>query len=193
MFRCFCGKEFQRELYRIKNKSIRSCGCLRPNWDRERVEEMRARNGDAPIKKGVEYAAWACMKNRCYDVTSASYPRYGGRGIKVCDRWKYDFLNFKKDMGLRPPGHSLDRIDVNGNYEPGNCRWATRKEQARNRRRSFHIEYRGERKLFIEWCEQFDVKYPLAYRRLKAGWSVDDALTKPVKGRSHAKFGLDRS
>lgn len=108
------------------------------------ANQHRTDHGDS--RKGMEsrtYRSWSAMKNRCLCVTSSNFKNYGGRGIKVCERWKsYEF--FLEDMGCRPEGKTLDRLDVNGDYEPGNCRWATSKEQMDNQRRTWKISCFGK-------------------------------------------------
>ncbi len=124
-----------------------------------------------------EYTIWSMMKQRCLNPKAVGYDRYGGIGVKICEAWM-DFSTFRRDMGLAPsPKHSLDRINTNGNYEPGNCRWATKKEQGRNRRDSVRLEFRGETKTMSEWCEILGIRYDLVQKRLQYGWPVEEALT----------------
>src|SRR4029077_9970912 len=106
------------------------------------------------------------------------YADYGGRGIKICERWM-NFVNFKADMGERPVGTSLDRWpNTNGNYERGNCRWATPKEQQRNMRTNTYLEYKGERKLLSDWAREMGVTYELLRSRIRRGWIVERAMTE---------------
>ncbi len=123
-----------------------------------------------------EYQPWGGMKARCYYRKSINFKSYGGRGITVCERWKNDFFTFLLDMGIRPPGTSLDRINPNGNYEPANCRWATRKEQGRNRRDNVLIDFRGQRMTLTEAAEITGVPLPTAYWRVKRGITGDDVV-----------------
>jgi hypothetical protein len=121
------------------------------------------------------------MIRRCTNPDSTGYARYGGRGITVCDRWRESFANFLADMGPKPtPRHTIDRINNDGNYEPGNCRWATGKEQCRNTRRNRYIEHDGRRMTQVEWCEETGMIKATLCCRLKSGWSVAAALTTPV-------------
>ena len=122
---CSCGKTTTVSAGNLINNHTRSCGCLR--------DDMR-RSGK--YYHPVEYRAWQLMKDRCLNSRGSRFSSYGGRGITICDRWKNSFDNFYSDMGDRPDGASLDRIDVNGNYEPKNCRWADKYEQAGNKRNS---------------------------------------------------------
>jgi hypothetical protein len=125
-----------------------------------------------------EYATWASMLARCFDENSTSYPRYGGRGITVCERW-WDFQNFLADVGLKPsPELSIDRFpDNNGNYEPGNVRWATKKQQARHRRSSRLITAFEQTLTLVEWCEIKNIPIQTLWNRLDRGIAPEIALT----------------
>lgn len=128
----------------------------------------------------AEYLAWQNMNARCNRKTHPSYPNYGGRGISICVQWK-QYESFLSDMGRRPTlHHSLDRIDVNGNYEPSNCRWATRREQNRNKRITTFIEAKGERRPISEWSEITGISKSGIRKRLDAGMSADEAISRPL-------------
>jgi hypothetical protein len=154
---CTCGKERIAMAYNLKNGNTRSCGCisaamLKPEADREsmllakiaRIKEVGYRNRrhghtcvvdhDGQRCHSKTYSSWSDAKKRCFRPQNKRYPEYGGRGITMCDAWRNSFEAFLADMGEMPDGTTLDRIDVNGNYEPGNCRWATKLQQARNTR-----------------------------------------------------------
>lgn len=124
------------------------------------------------------YTAWRDMIQRCKNPKLSNYHLYGGQGIKVCDKWlKFD--NFLEDMGEKPSGMTLDRTNNDGNYEPGNCRWATPKEQSRNRRINKYIEWNGKRLVAIDWQQETGINNITISTRLKRGWPVEQALTMP--------------
>lgn len=128
------------------------------------------------------YKSWDCMWQRCENPKDLSYPRYGARGIRVCERWAL-FANFVADMGVRPAGMTLDRIDNEKGYEPGNCRWATDSDQSRNRSSTRHVDAFGETKPVVAWAqdERCVVSVYVLTWRLNKGWSVERAVTEPPR------------
>lgn len=130
------------------------------------------------------YKVWAGMKKRCCTPSMSAYKYYGGRGISVCDRWM-EYKNFLADMGEKPNGMSLDRIDHDGNYEPANCRWASKETQMRNRSNSRVITAFGETLTLPEWVEKTGLSYYTIYLRLKSGTAPEDALTRAWYSRDH--------
>jgi hypothetical protein len=121
------------------------------------------------------------MIERCENPNNAHAADYGGRGISVCERWRHDFQAFLADMGRRPNGMSIDRINNDGNYEPGNCRWATNKEQASNRRYCVMLTHNGETMTASDWARRVGIKPSTMLARLRAGCSHVDAITRPTK------------
>lgn len=127
----------------------------------------------------IEYRTWAAMIQRCTNVNDPRYVNYGGRGITFDPAWRF-FENFYKDMGDKPVGTSLERINNNGNYEKSNCRWATVKEQSRNRRSNVSLTFKGKTKLIVEWAELYKIHPNTLKARLLAGWAIERALTEKV-------------
>lgn len=164
---CECGNTViatASNLTRSKG-ATKSCGC----WDRERIIERnkaRATHGQTRERKPTPtYLSWSSMWQRCRDKFNDDY---NGRGIKVCDRWQ-SFENFLEDMGERPEGMTLDRIDYNGNYEPSNCRWADDTTQNRNRRNVQYIEFNGQSKTLKEWSEEIGISVSGIWQRARRG------------------------
>jgi hypothetical protein len=162
LVKCECDKEKEMGLYKWRGGDIKSCGCLVT----ETMIKRKLTHGEARSITG-EYWAWQSMTTRCTNKNAHNYHLYGGRGITVCDRWIKSYETFLSDMGRKPTKeHSLDRIDVNGNYEQSNCRWATKKEQANNRRTSRKIEHLGESKNVEEWAKIYNVNTKTLYGQL---------------------------
>lgn len=161
---CDCGNQKSIVSSRLKNGETQSCGCLH----KERTSAAKLKHG-CSIRgmETPEYRSWTSMKTRCYDVNSIDYKDYGGRGIKVCERWKNSFQFFLDDMGKRPSlKHSLDRVDNNGDYKPSNCKWSTNKEQSRNRRSNILIEYLGKLITVVEYSEKTGISKNAIYCKL---------------------------
>lgn len=175
--RCDCGTEKTVKTRNLLFCKTQSCGCLK-------VEVIK-RGGN--LRHGLAYssthAIWAAMKSRCSNPNVRGYNRYGGRGISVCERWRESFVNFVADMGERPPGTSLDRIDTNGNYTPENCRWATQLVQANNTRTNRFITFNGKTQTLAEWGREMGIPAPLIGERLRRRkWPIERALTTPKQG-----------
>ena len=159
-FLCDCGEVKVSIPSDVRNGRVKSCGCLLKEWAREMGKANKGKIGRQTHGKSKtrEYAAWLAMRDRCYNSSLPGYKNHGGRGIKVCDKWNNSFEEFLKDMGEKPSKfHSMDRIDNDGNYEPGNCRWATRITQNRNTRSVVYVEYNGMNKCLSEWCNYFGI------------------------------------
>lgn len=133
------------------------------------------------MRNTPEYSVWANMKARCNRENHPKYTEYGGRGIKVCDRWQLSFMDFLRDVGFRPDGDfSLDRIDNEGDYEPGNVRWASRSEQQVNRRNNHYLTFKGQTMTISQWAKKLGLTHDLIDTRIRRGWSVERALSGAV-------------
>lgn len=136
-------------------------------------------------KPTKEQRTYYRMLSRCGDANHPRYPWYGGRGIRVCDRWKESFANFLEDMGKAPtPSHTIERKKNDEGYGPDNCVWATWKEQAQNRRTSVHLTFEGERLTIAQWAEKLGVDRRVLWKRIDSGWSVKDVVTTPKAKRT---------
>lgn len=179
----FCGAE--KLVSRDNAAKSKSCGCQ----TKRILREARTTHGHSHANKGEgtpTYSSWRSMHERCSRATHKSYADYGGRGIKVCDRWQ-SFENFLADMGERPKGRTLSRKDNEGNYEPGNCCWDTHRSQANNRRSSRYLTFSGRTMTISEWAREIGVEHDVLSHRLRAGWPVDRALTAPMRVTSYSR------
>lgn len=172
---CECGTIRFVMTKDLMNGKSKSCRCLTAETAKAK---MLVHGHSTGYFRSPEYRVWCAMKNRCTNPNGRIYRLYGLRGIKVCDRWLKSFANFLADMGKRPEGTSLDRINNDGNYEPGNCRWATAKVQANNLRTNRVIEFSGERRTVSQWSDKTGIKRETITHRLKRGWSIGKALQK---------------
>jgi len=163
--KCSCGNEKVIYYSFLMSGHTKSCGCLKSI---NTINANTTHGQSRPNNTTREYAAWQGMKTRCYNKNTVAYKDYGGRGIVVCDRWLESFENFFNDMGKRPSTkHSLDRYpNNNGNYEPNNCRWATKLEQASNCRSNHLVEYGGEKMIVADWARRFNTTQSMILKRI---------------------------
>lgn len=173
--RCDCGNEVVKKTQSLTDGRAVSCGCRRE----ETKEEFKTRFIKHGMRNTLTYSTWRSMNTRCKNAHIAQYNDYGGRGISICDRWKC-FENFFQDMGERPQGTSLDRIDNNGDYCKENCRWSTREEQGNNTRKTTHIEFNGKIQSTTQWSNETGIEQSVLCKRLQK-WTVEKALTTPVR------------
>jgi hypothetical protein len=179
---CSCGNLASVRIDHLNAMKILSCGC----WHDEAAVLINTKHGHKHRGNSTpEYTSWAGMLGRCNDKNLKCYKYYGGRGIKVCEKWSNDFIAFLKDVGPRPcAGMSIDRIDVNGDYEPKNVRWADAKTQARNVRNRKEISAFGERLTIAEWAERIGVDKRRIHWRIKRGWHPEKAIGELINGRA---------
>jgi hypothetical protein len=171
--KCDCGAETIARIGKLRNGWTSSCGCIR----RELLVERNTRHG---MSDKPEYGVWSSMKGRCLNPSDPEWHNYGGRGIKVCDRWLHDFAAFYEDMGPRTSAkHSIERVDVEGDYCPENCVWATSGEQARNKRNNKWITYQGQRMTQTDAALASGVNLRTIRARLSRGCSEADAFAPP--------------
>lgn len=176
--RCDCGAETVATLTHLYGDHTQSCGCLKRDKTRARSQT----HGES--KRSPEWRAWTHMIGRCHCPTDSEYHRYGSRGVYVCDEWRQSYPTFLEHIGRRPtPQHSLDRIDNNKGYKPGNVRWALDKDQARNRRSNRLLTLRGKTQCLAAWVEETGIGHTLILYRLRRGWSVEDALSTPIRSK----------
>lgn len=175
--RCDCGTIKTVAQGNLLQSRIHSCGCLH--------DEVAGKcNKTHGLTGTPEYRVWGGMWTRCRNKHEQSFQHYGARGIQVCDRWR-SFEHFLADMGPRPSAeHSIDRLDVNGDYTPENCRWATQTDQARNRRTNRIIEHDGETRTLAEWSELTGISIGTLWWRLEQDWSPSRILETPVRRRA---------
>lgn len=175
MCACECGKWVSVTTADLRSGNTKSCGCWRSDESKERMTT----HGDSKSKL---YAVWNMMMSRCYNPKTERYPRYGGRGISVCDEWNHNYPAFR-DWALShgyQDGLTIDRIDVDGNYSPENCRWITNAEQMKNMSTNRYLSHNGETHTLSDWARKVGITPATLHKRLKRGWSLEKALT-PIR------------
>lgn len=176
---CLCGSVRVYQSSRLVAGNNKSCGCLYA----DSRKTCAATHGKS---KSPEYLNWRAMLQRCYDQSQKHYSNYGGRGIRVCDRWqgKDGFQVFLADMGQRPIGQKyIDRLDNDGPYSPENCRWASNKEQCNNKRNCRYFTIDGVTKTMTQWAEANGLCRHCVKKRIAKGWSIEKAISTPVKAK----------
>jgi hypothetical protein len=183
MCRCECGTERVVRHCDLVSGASKSCGC----WNKE----TQIKHGDARRGRcAPEYLIWVSMKSRCADPSDPHSRAHAGRGIRVCSRWQESYRDFLADMGRRPSSrHSLDRIDNDGNYEPGNCRWAMPATQTRNTRRARLLTVNGVTLPLAEWAERGGITLNTLNGRIKRGWTAEEAVFGQLKLFTPGRWG----
>lgn len=166
---CECGGDAVVITANLTKGNSTSCGCKR--------RENGFRHGMADSRL---YRVWLSMRQRCENPKDAAYHNYGGRGIYVCERWK-EFKAFFADMGMRPDGYQLDRIDNNGPYSPDNCRWVSSRANKHNKRTNRMVEWKGETLPLTVWAERLDLHPRTLFNRIDRGWTLERAMTSPTQ------------
>lgn len=172
--KCLCGRLADVTLSNLRSGNTTSCGCYQREIAKQ-ANTIHGKSGRGDRRSRV-YVIWMNMIQRCTNEQSTSWPRYGGLGITVCDRWM-KFENFLFDMGEPPAKHSIDRKNNTGSYCLENCVWASNKQQARNKRNNVFVTYKGQTKTIAEWAEITGIKYHTLLARIQRyGWGIEKAL-----------------
>jgi hypothetical protein len=183
---CDCGNTVEPLRENLTNGQTTSCGCFRREFSRDKaLTHGHTAAIDGERFETPEYATWSRIKRRCFNQNDKDYPDYGGRGITICDEWRDNFQAFFDYVGKRPSRvHSIDRFpDKDGDYRPGNVRWATPSQQARNRRTNRIVHFMGREMALAEACEIAGMKSHTVAKRMAKGWSAHRALTEPLDDR----------
>lgn len=177
---CDCGNTIEVDAGSLRSGNTKTCGCV----GKDRLGILRRKHGLSVIHKH-EYSTWYSMINRCHNIKNANYNNYGGRGIVVCESWRDNFPAFLRDMGLRPDGTTLDRIDNNKGYTIENCHWVTLKENCRNMRKTLFITFQGRTQSLQHWAEELHINSRTLYVRIyQRHWHIDRALTTLPRARA---------
>ncbi len=183
--KCECGNIVLASTNSLRRNNTKSCGCLQKEKAAISGRNSATTHGlskDSNGKKTRLFRIWMGMKTRCYNPNVVEYPRYGGKGVVICEEWKNfeAFHNWALTNGYQE-NLSIDRKELSGNYEPSNCRWVTDKVQCRNRTSSRIIDFNGQQKTLVEWAEINSMSINCLFERLKRGWSIEKALTTKIQ------------
>lgn len=170
LFKCECRKEKAIRKDQVTGGIVKSCGC--------ESKDTRFQITHGISNEDRTYRSWCRMKTRCLNKNHQDYENYGGRGIIICERWLNSFENFLADMGKRPLKMTLDRIDVNGNYEPSNCRWATSEQQCNNTRTNVFIQWNGKTQTIMQWSKELGIAYWEVRYFNKKGFGLDEIIRR---------------
>jgi len=179
---CDCGNESILDSTSFTSGNSKSCGCYE-------IEMSRLRFSTHGACRRPEYRIWASLKDRCLNPSDRAYKHYGARGITICNEWRDSFAAFLRDMGHRPAGMTLDRIDNNLGYSPQNCRWTTWQNQQRNKRSNHLVTLNGETLCLSEWAERQGFNEGIILYRLSHGWTPEEAILTPVRPITRAPVG----
>ena len=185
-FKCDCGKIVAINKNSVTSGHTLSCGCFR----REKTSLSHKKHG---LENTRLYSIWIGIKQRCQNIKNPRYHKYGGRGIAICNEWLDDFMNFYSwamDNGYND-SLTIDRIDVNGNYEPSNCRWATIHTQAKNKTSNRLITYKNVTKCLTDWAKELKINRTTLFARIYSGWEIAKAFEKPVRTIKERKIKYD--
>lgn len=184
--RCDCGIEKDVRAGDLRNGYANSCGCLQRELVADASKTRNATHGGCRRdNRSPEYTVWTGLLQRCHNPNDKNFSRYGGRGISVCARWRGEngFPNFIADMGPRPTGLTLERMNNDGPYSPDNCAWATLKRQCNNRRSNRILEARGRAQTVTQWARELGINPSVIFCRLRSGWAVEAAIFTPKRDK----------
>lgn len=182
--KCECGGTSITSKQNLEHGISKSCGCLKLEFNRtQNLKHGRARHG----QQNLTWRTWAAMRGRCLCAGNVGYKHYGGRGITICERWLESFNNFLMDMGERPDGMTLGRINNDGPYCKENCRWETPAQQACNKRTTRFVTACGETKTISQWAKILNTSFATIFGRIDRGWTGEEAVTAPIKRNSRSR------
>lgn len=174
---CVCGQRVIVIGDNLRSRCTKSCGCL----DRDVMATRSLTHGESRGGRTPEYQTWKQIKQRCLNPNNPKFKDYGARGITVCSEWRADYTRFLRDMGRRPKGCSIERLNNDGDYSPGNCVWAMPQQQSHNKRSTLRLTFNGETNTLTEWAIATGIPAKLLYTRIRHNWPTESILTEPKR------------